>query len=97
MTKQVPWREQAVLIRTSDASVQDGGRVIVDEGPLFRLLDMADALEPAEIERHFITLPDRHTPPFRYEGEAITQLLGRMDRPGALALLNLRGAAVMRR
>lgn len=97
MAKQIPWREEAVLVRTTGASVQDGGRVIVGEGPLFRLLDIADALPPAEIGRYFITLPDRRTPPFRFEGEAIVRLLGRMDRPGALALLNARAPLAMRR
>lgn len=97
MTKQIPWSEAAVLIRTNGASVHEGGRVIVGEGPLYQLLDIADALAPKDVERHYIALPERRTPPFRYEGDAIVQLLGRMDRPGTLALLNARGASAMRR
>ena len=93
----IPWRDQAVLIRTSGASIHDGGRVIVAEGPLHRLLNIADAFASDEIERHYIALPDRRVPPFRFDGDAIRQLLGRMDRPGALELLNARGPAMMRR
>lgn len=78
----IPWRDQAALIRTSGASIHDGGRVIVAEGPLFRLLELADALPPELLARHYITLPDRRTAPFRYDGEAIRALLGRIDRPG---------------
>ncbi|HEU0045268.1 hypothetical protein [Sphingomonas sp.] len=93
----IPWRDDAALIRTNGASIHDGGRVIVAEGPLYRVLDIADRLAPAELGRHFITLPDRRTAPFRFEGEAIRNLLGRLDRPGALELLNARGAAALRR
>ena len=97
MTKQIPWREPAVLIRTNGASVHEGGRIIVGEGPLFQLLDLADALAPKDVERHYIALPERRTPPFRYAGEQIVQLLGRMDRPGMLETLNARGGSAMRR
>ena len=97
MVNRIPWREDAVLIRTSGASIADGGRVIVAEGPLYRLLDIADTFRVDEIERHYIAMPERHVPPFRYEGLAIRQLLGRMDRPGALDLLNIRAPAVMGR
>lgn len=83
----IPWRDESVLVRTSGASIHDGGRVIVAEGPLHRLLALADALSPDELARHYITLPDRRTPPFRYDGDGITSLLGRLDRPGALRLL----------
>lgn len=93
----IPWREEAVLIRTTGAAVVEGGRVIVAEGPLYRLLDIADTLKVDEIARHYIALPDRRVPPFRFDGDAIRQLLGRMDRPGALELLNARGPAMMRR
>ena len=93
----IPWREDAVLIRTTGAAVVDGGRVIVAEGPLYRLLDIADALKVDEIARHYIALPDRRVAPFRYDGDAIRQLLGRLDRPGALDLLNARAPAMMRR
>lgn len=92
----IPWRDEATLIRFNDASIHEGGRVIVAEGPLYRVLDIADRLAPAELGRHFITLPDRRTPPFRFDGEAIGNLLGRLDRPGALELLNARGAAMRR-
>lgn len=92
----IPWRDQAALIRTSGASIHDGGRVIVAEGPLHYLLDLADSFAGDEIGRHYITLPDRRAPPFRFEGEAIRNLLGRLDRPGALDLLNARCAAAAR-
>ena len=89
----IPWREDAVLVRASGASIHDGGRVIVAEGPLHRLLGLADALAPDELARHYIALPDRRVPPFRYDGEGIRMLLGRLDRPGALTLLSRSEAA----
>lgn len=88
----IPWRDQATLIRTSGASIHDGGRVIVAEAPLFRLLDLVDGFESDELPRHYIALPDRRTAPFRFDGDAIRSLLGRLDRPGVLDLLNARGA-----
>ena len=93
----IPWRDDATLIRTTDASIHNGGRVIVAEGPLYRVLDIADRLAPAELGKHYIALPDRRVAPFRYEGEAIRNLLGRLDRPGALELLNARGGTALRR
>ena len=92
----IPWRDDAVLIRTSNAGIHDGGRAIVAEGPLYRLLDTADLLDPDELGRHYITLPDRRTPPFRYDGAAIRTLLGRLDRPGTLNLLQARAASARR-
>lgn len=83
--KLIPWRDQATLVRTSGAAIHDGGRVIVAEGPLHRLLAIADALAADELDRHFIALPDRGAPPYRFEGAAIRGLLGRIDRPGAMA------------
>lgn len=93
----IPWRDQAVLIRTSGASIHDGGRVIVAEGPLFKLVDLADALEPDELTRHYITLPDRRVAPFRFECDAVRSLLGRIDRPGAFDHLHMRMPAVLAR
>lgn len=90
----IPWREQATLIRTSGASIHDGGRVIVAEATLYRLLDLVDGFALDELQRHYITLPDRRTAPFRYDGEAIRGLLGRLDRPGVLESLHARGATV---
>lgn len=92
----IPWRDQAVLIRTTSASIHDGGRTIVAEGPLHRLLDIADALAPDELPRHYIALPDRGAPPFRFDGEAVRNLLGRLDRPGALDLVARQAAAARR-
>lgn len=83
----IPWHDHTTLIRTTAASIHEGGRTIVAEGPLHRMLDIADALVPAELDRHFIALPDRGAAPFRYNAEAIRALLGRLDRPGALALV----------
>lgn len=93
----IPWRDQAVLIRTSAASIHDGGRAIVAEGPLHRVLDIADGFAGDEIERHYITLPDRRVPPFRFEGEAIRNLLGRLDRPGAFDRFKVHGPVMARR
>lgn len=90
----IPWRDQAVLIRTSAASIHDGGRAIVAEGPLHRVLAIADELSADEVERHYITLPDRRVAPFRYDGEAIRTLLGRLDRPGAFDLFKSQGRMV---
>jgi hypothetical protein len=89
----IPWREHATLIRTNGASIYEGGRQIVAEGPLYRMLDLADTLVPAELQRHFITLPDRRAAPFRYDPAAIAALLGRLDRPGAMELFNARCAS----
>ena len=88
----IPWRDAAVLIRTTGAEIHEGGRAIVAEGPLYHMLDLADALSPEELGRHYVTLPDRRTAPFRFDGDGIRALLGRLDRPGVLDLLNARGA-----
>ena len=77
-----PWQDAATLVRLDDAEVADGGRSIVAEGPLHRLLTLADGLTPAELDRHFIALPDRRRAPFRFDADAIIALLGRSDRPG---------------
>ena len=89
----IPWRDQATLIRTSGASIHDGGRVIVAEAPLHHLIELVDGLAPGELQRHYITLPDRRTAPFRYDGEGIRGLLGRLDRPGVIESLHARGGA----
>ena len=81
----IPWHAEATLVRTTDAGVSDGGRAIVAEGPLHRVLLHADTLPPAELERHFVALPERRAPPFRYDAAAIQALLGRLDRPGAVS------------
>lgn len=79
----IPWHDQATLIRTTDASIHDGGRTIVAEAPLHRLVELASAMPPTELERHYITLPDRRAAPYRFDGAGINTLLGRLDRPGA--------------
>lgn len=79
----IPWHDHATLIRTTDASIHEGGRTIVAEAPLHRLVELASALSPHELERHFITLPDRRAAPYRFDGAGIHALLGRLDRPGA--------------
>lgn len=89
----IPWHEHATLIRTTDASIHDGGRSIVAEAPLHRLVELASAMTPAELDRHFITLPDRRAAPFRFDGTAIHGLLGRLDRPGAVDFLSRQAAA----
>ncbi|WP_425230417.1 hypothetical protein [Sphingomonas sp.] len=89
----IPWRDHAALIRTTDASIHDGGRAIVAEGPLHRVVELANDLPPAELDRHFISLPDRHAAPYRFEGAAIHALLGRLDRPGALDFMTRQAAA----
>ena len=78
----IPWHDAATLVRLGDARLTEGGRAIVAEGPLHRLVAIADRLPPAELARHFITLPDRRHAPFRFDADAITGLLGRVDRPG---------------
>lgn len=78
----IPWHDSATMIRLSDERLTEGGRAIVAEGPLHRLLTLADSLPPAELERHFIALPDRQAAPFRFDAEAIGRLLRRGDRPG---------------
>lgn len=79
----IPWHDQATLIRTTDASIHDGGRTIVAEAPLHRLVELASTIPPAELDRHYITLPDRRAAPYRFDGAGINALLGRLDRPGA--------------
>lgn len=86
----IPWHDHATLIRTSDASVSDGGRAIVAEAPLHRLVELASGFAPAELDRHFIALPDRRAAPFRFDGAALQALLGRFDRPGASDFLGWR-------
>lgn len=78
----IPWQDAATLVRLGDARVTEGGRSIVAEGPLHRLLALADCLPAAELSRHFIALPDRRHAPFRFDAPAIVGLLGRADRPG---------------
>ncbi|WP_419809407.1 hypothetical protein [Sphingomonas sp.] len=83
----IPWHDQATLIRTTDASIHDGGRSIVAEAPLHRLVQMVSDFSPAELSQHFITLPDRRAAPYRFDGDGIHALLGRLDRPGAFDFL----------
>ena len=78
----IPWHEAATLVRLGTARLTEGGRAIVAEGPLHRLLAIADTLSPAELAHHFIALPDRRHAPFRFDSAAIAALLGRADRPG---------------
>ena len=89
----IPWRDQATLIRTSGASIHEGGRVIVAEAPLHRLIELVDGFAADELRRHYITLPDRGVAPFRYDGDAIRGLLGRLDRPGVIESLQARAGA----
>lgn len=84
----IPWHDHATLIRTTDASIHDGGRSIVAEAPLHRLVELASGLSPAELDHHFIALPDRRAAPFRFDGTAIHALLGRLDRPGVADFLS---------
>ena len=78
----IPWQEAATMVRIADEQLTEGGRTIVAEGPLHRVLALADRLSPAELQRHFIALPDRRAAPFRFDADGITGLLGRIDRPG---------------
>ena len=79
----IPWHEAATLVRLGSARLTEGGRAIVAEGPLHRLLALADTLSPADLACHFIALPDRCRAPFRLDAAAIVGLLGRTDRPGS--------------
>ena len=69
-------------MRLGDEQLTEGGRRIVAEGPLHRVLALADTLPAAELRRHFIAMPDRGAAPFRFDAAGIAGLLGRMDRPG---------------
>lgn len=82
MTQSIPWNDAATLVRLGDGHLTEGGRTVVAEGPLHRVLALVDSWPAGEVQRHFIALPDRGAAPFRYDAPAIAALLGRADRPG---------------
>jgi hypothetical protein len=69
-----PWREEAVVIRTTS-----GGRQLVFSGELWLAVEWF--LSDGQSSELSIALPDRHVPPFAYTESQVRALALAADRP----------------
>ena len=83
----ISWNEDAVAVmRPRDGDKAGGDLEVVAQGTLARVLDAIAAGFAGDIGRMRISFPERHQPPFRYEGAEIAALMaerGRAAMPNA--------------
>jgi hypothetical protein len=70
------WNETAVAVER-----RAGEMVIIGEGPLASLVAALRLLRPSVLRGVRISMPDRHVPPFMFEGLGLTELLNDSRRP----------------
>ena len=85
----ISWNEDAVAaMRPRDCDKASGDLEVVAQGPLVSVLDTIAAGFATDIARMRISFPERHKPPFRYEGAEIAALLAERGRAASAARFN---------
>jgi hypothetical protein len=72
------WNENAVAVER-----RQGESVIIGEGTLASLVAGLKTLRPSILAGVRVSMPDRHVPPFIFEGQGLVQLLQDPRRPDA--------------
>ena len=72
------WNETAVAVER-----RKGQMVLIGEGTLASLAAALCPLRPGVLSGIRVSMPDRHVPPFTFEGRGLTELLKDDRRPAA--------------
>ena len=75
------WNENAVAVER-----REGEMVLIGEGTLASLVAALRSLRPGVLSGIRISMPDRHVPPFIFEGRGLTELINDSRRPEAAPL-----------
>ena len=75
----LPWKEQATLVRLPTAEqADDQSSTILFEGSLLALAVRVRNMKASERRGLRLSLPDRHVRPHSFQGEALADLIDRI-------------------
>jgi hypothetical protein len=79
----IPWKEHATLVRLAGGpNADDSTSEILFEGSLLSLVQKVTAIGPTGRLQLRVSLPDRRVRPFAFQGDALTERVGKLPRLG---------------